>query len=129
MKKQKHIISDLETAFIRLKEAVLCAKTELEIDGVIQRFEFTFELSWKTMKTYLEEEGIESKSPRMAIKESYSFGLIKNEKVWLNMLSDRNLASHTYNKQIPKKIFARIKNLYTKEIEKLLKSIKKLRYE
>lgn len=65
--------------------------------GIIQFFEMSFELSWKVLKDYLEEQGFEDvKSPRAAIKQAFEIGIIENGHGWLELLQDRNLTAHTY---------------------------------
>ena len=101
-------------AVAKLKEAL---KEEpgnpLLYDGVIQRFEFTYELAWKLMKSYLESEGIADKdSPRRAFKEAFAAGLITDGQVWIDMIGDRNLTVHTYNEQLAKDMYERIKHNY-----------------
>ena len=72
---------------------------ELEREGVIQRFEYTFELAWNTLKDRLEYDGIAFRSvtPRSVIRQAYQAGMIRNGETWLDMLTDRNLMSHTYD--------------------------------
>jgi nucleotidyltransferase substrate binding protein (TIGR01987 family) len=88
--------------FVLLREA-LERKPEnlsmLEKEGVIQRFEYTFELAWKTLKDYLEEGGlvISPVTPRQVIKEAYAAKVISDGEVWITMLDNRNLLSHTYD--------------------------------
>lgn len=125
MKKLQKTFRDLKKAVRNLKEAVKVAKTQLEIDGVIQRFEFTFELAWKTIRLFLDEEGIECKSPKMAIKEAYAYGFIKNERVWLKILRDRNLTTHIYHKEMSRRIFGSIKERYLAEFEQLAEIMQK----
>lgn len=120
MKRLKQIANDYKRAYEKLKEAVDTAKTTLEIDGTIQRFEFTFELSWKLIKAYLEKEGIICNSPRKCFKEAYKLGIIENEDIWLEMIDDRNLTVHTYDDKTSRAIFDRIKNHYVRELKKLL---------
>ena len=62
-------IEKLNNAFNKLKEGVELSSTELEKDGVIQRFEFTFELLWKRLKIYLNYKGILAKTPRDCFQE------------------------------------------------------------
>jgi nucleotidyltransferase substrate binding protein (TIGR01987 family) len=71
----------------------------LEKQGVIQRFEFTFELAWKTIKDYLEEGGliIAPVTPRQVIKEAFAAKVIADGETWIKMLDSRNLLSHTYD--------------------------------
>jgi nucleotidyltransferase substrate binding protein (TIGR01987 family) len=99
---------------LRLKEALdEDISNPLLYDGVIQRFEFTYELAWKLMKAYLEYEGIaEVNSPRGAFKEAYKAGLIFEGDIWIDMIGDRNLAAHTYNEEMAKAIYNRIKDQY-----------------
>ncbi|MEW6007217.1 MAG: nucleotidyltransferase substrate binding protein [bacterium] len=119
-------IKILEDAFLRLKEGIEKAKDELEKDGVIQRFEFTFELLWKTLKIFLEYKGIDVKTPRDSLKEAFRITLIEDEEVFLDMLEDRNVTSHIYDKETSEEIFERIKISYCNAIENLLEKLKKI---
>ncbi|MHB8170117.1 MAG: HI0074 family nucleotidyltransferase substrate-binding subunit [Thermincolia bacterium] len=92
-------LGNFANAVKRLKDAVEVLKQNNAIDvvrdGVIQRFEFTYELAWKTIKEYLEDIGIvDRNSPKAVIKEAYAQKLITDEKSWLLMINDRNLSSH-----------------------------------
>lgn len=78
------------------------------IDATIQRFEFTFELFWKLLKNFLNERGIELYYPKDVLREAFSSGLLEEEAVWLNMLKDRNLTSHSYDEDLADQIFSRI---------------------
>ncbi len=102
---------DLRRALDRLGETqALNPKTNpVLIDGTIQRFEFTFELFWKTLKRLLEHEGIAATSPRAVLKEAYAQGWLDDEVLWLAMLRDRNLASHTYKEVLAAQIFENIR--------------------
>ena len=84
MKRFEERREDLNKATNRLEEALEVETTDIAIDGVLHRFEFTFELAWKTMKDYLEYQGIVEKigSPREVIKEAFSAGLIDNGEIW-----------------------------------------------
>ncbi len=104
------IYDSLEQAITRLEEA-LAHKADpdrLIIDATIQRFEFTFELCWKTLKRFLEVEGIVVKSPRQTLMEAYQMGWLNDEEEWLQMIEDRNLTSHVYREEIADQIYARI---------------------
>ncbi len=77
-----------ENALARLKEGVAkCDEADdLSIDGVIQRFEF----AWKTLKALFEDEGLTGlNSPKTVLREAFVAELIKDEELWLDMLSDR----------------------------------------
>ncbi|NNG66333.1 nucleotidyltransferase substrate binding protein [Caldanaerobacter subterraneus] len=116
---------DFENALMRLKEALAIEVTnEIIIDGVIQRFEFTFELAWKIMKDYLAYEGIEVNSPRSAIKAAYSAGLIQDGEMWIDMLMDRNRTTHIYNSKMALEIYENIKRRYVSCFEELSEKIR-----
>ncbi len=70
---------------------------DVYLDLIVKRFEFTYEMSWKALKRYLEFLGFEPKSPRMTFKEAYAQQLIEDEDVWLDMIEQRNLTSHIYD--------------------------------
>ena len=126
--KIKDKIFDLEKAIHRLNESLKRDYTQddIVIDATIQRFEFTYELSWKLMKAYLEYTGnLEGSNPRAAIQESFREGIITEGEIWLQMLQDRNLTSHTYDESTAIKIYNNINNEYAKLFEQLLDRIKK----
>ena len=93
----------------------------LEKEGALQRFEFTFELAWKVMKDYLEEDGvvISPLTPKNVIKQAFISRIIENGQVWIDMLLSRNLMSHTYDsikfeviaKDVEIKYLVELKNL------------------
>ena len=95
------------------------ANSELGKDGVIQRFEFTFELLWKSLKIFLNEEGIDCKSPKDCLKSAFKYGLIQDEQILLDILLDRNNSTHIYSKEESEEIFERIKNVYVFEFIKI----------
>jgi nucleotidyltransferase substrate binding protein (TIGR01987 family) len=117
-------LQDLETALQALKKGLKENPSELERDGAIQRFEFCFELSWKCIKIKAEEAGVTGlNSPKSAIKEAFKQGWINDEKLWLEILSDRNLASHTYRESIAVDLFEKL-NKYYSAISDLLEKLK-----
>lgn len=73
--------------------------TELERAGIIQLFEMSFELAWKVLKDYLENEGFLVNSPRETIKEAFRSGIISDGDLWLEALNSRNLSAHTYDEK------------------------------
>jgi nucleotidyltransferase substrate binding protein, HI0074 family len=74
--------------------------SELERAGVIQYYQFTFELAWKTLKDFMEDRGIDAKFPRDVIKEAFRYGLIEDGELWLEILQKRNLMAHTYDESM-----------------------------
>jgi len=90
-------MASLARAVERLKADLERPKDEFIRDSAIQRFEFTFELAWKTLKTFLELQGLEARSPRAAIRGAFQVGLLPEDPFWLEMLELRNLTNHTYD--------------------------------
>ncbi len=91
--------------------AGLVNPTAIERDAAIQRFEYSFEAIWKTVKRYLDVvEGVEVASPKSVIRASMDNGLLNDRQVRaaLLMADDRNLTSHTYNEALADEIFSRI---------------------
>ncbi len=88
------------------------AETEAAIvrDAAIQRFEYTFEATWKAAQAYLTREGLDATSPRSAIRNSFQAGALSEEdaQLALEMLSDRNRSVHTYNEGLALTIFSRL---------------------
>jgi len=93
--------------------------SDLEKEGMIQRFEYTFELAWKTLKDYLDSQAVEAAFPREVIKQSFHYELIGNGEIWMDMLERRNMLAYTYNKDNFHQAVDLIVNNYFKEIKKL----------
>ncbi len=113
----KQRFSNFTKALSRLSSAVALSDernlSDLEISGLIKSFEFSFELSWNVMKDYLSEQGISDiVGSKGAIRHAFSNGIISDGEVWMKMISDRNLASHTYDEETATKLVASIKNSY-----------------
>ncbi|MFR0922398.1 MAG: nucleotidyltransferase substrate binding protein [Clostridia bacterium] len=125
MKRFEERKENLKKAANKLNEALIGDASDLEIDGILHRFEFTFELAWKTMKDCLEEQGIVGKigSPREIIKEAFSAGLIDNGEVWIDMMLSRNELSHLYDEETSREIYDNIKEIYILEINKLIQKL------
>ncbi len=99
-------------------------KDELDRDGAIKRFEFAFELLWKTLKMFLEYLGVLVNSPRELIKSAYKNNLINDDETILDMLEDRNKTSNVYDEIMSLEIFERIKIAYLPLIEKIIAGLK-----
>lgn len=112
-RKIKQSMENLEKALNRLQEALNEKPlNSLYIDGTIQRFEFTFELYWKTLKRLLEEEGMDPKTPRETLKHAFAAGWLDHEMSWLQMLKDRNETSHVYDESKAKQIYENIEGYF-----------------
>lgn len=94
--------------------------SDLEKQGFIRAFEYTFELAWNLLRDYLTFQGIQDiYGSRDAIKTAFKFNLIENGEVWMQMLLARNLTSHTYNENLVDKLIKEIINTYIEEFSNL----------
>jgi len=124
----KQRFQNYKKALVTVKNAVDLSEqrelSDLEKQGVIQGFEFTFELAWNVMKDYLEEQGIIGIiGSKNAIRQAFNKGIIEDGDSWMDMVEDRNLASHTYDEETAEKIFSAIKNSYYNLFKKLTEKI------
>jgi nucleotidyltransferase substrate binding protein (TIGR01987 family) len=107
---KSRLLKQLEQAYSRLEEALAVPRDEvLALDGTIQRFEFTFEMAWKTLKVYLEDQGIIAHSPKGCLREAFKIGWIAEEEPWLAVLQARNMTSHVYNEEMAVDIYTEIR--------------------
>ena len=94
--------------------------SDLEQQGLVKGFEFTFELAWNMLKDYLEEQGfIDVHGSKNAIRIAFREGLLENGETWMDMVRSRNESSHTYNVDTAKEIVNAILNSYSVEFRKL----------
>ena len=110
-----------EKAFIQLSDAVsqLDQLSTLEKEGLVQRFEYTFELGWKTLKDFLESKNVEVKFTRDVIKGSFKTELLDDGEIWLEMLEKRNLMAHTYDEVIFRSVLNDIESRYFDQLKKI----------
>lgn len=95
---------------------------DIYLDLVVKRFEFTYEMSWKAVKRYLDYIGIGCSGPRICFKEAFTQRLIDREDIWLDMIEQRNLSSHVYDEDEIKEILGKLVD-YKKAFQDLLFSI------
>jgi nucleotidyltransferase substrate binding protein (TIGR01987 family) len=121
----KQRLQNFDRAFVLLRSGLeskeLAAFSDLEREGLIQRFEYTYELAWKTVKDYLEENGV-TLSPvtaRTVIKEAFAARVIPDGQVWIDMMLDRNRLSHTYDFQTFTTILATVATRYLPALDAL----------
>ena len=120
----KQRFNNYRKALSQLKNAIELkhqkALSDLENQGLIQSFEFTYELGWNTLKDYLVWQGIEGiVGSRDTIREAFSRGLIADGEVWMKMLVDRNRTSHTYNEKTANEILQNIDQMYIAKLIEL----------
>lgn len=117
-------LASFERALSLLREAMLNgpgALNQLEKEGVIQRFEYCFELGWKTGKDYMEANGFVFAvvMPRQVLKEAYAAKIIADGEAWIAMLDHRNLLSHTNSPVVFEQAVAAIQERYLPALEQL----------
>lgn len=116
-------IEPLLKAFAKFSKGLAGVTDELHRDGVIQRFEFTYELAWKTLKRVLALKGIEANSPRDVFREAARQNLIDDPLVWFDFIQKRNLMSHVYNEECAIEIFESLP-MFEREMHKLIEVLK-----
>lgn len=108
-------VQSLKTALQRFDKL-----SDLEQDGAVQRFEFTFELAWKTLQDYFTETGyLDAKGPRNVLKKATEDNLINDGYSWIQMLENRNELNHTYDEVKSRQILDRVVQDYLPLLEKL----------
>lgn len=115
---------NLKKAFSRLEEA--CNQQQysnLELAGLVQTFEFTFELCWKTLKDLLIYEGCEVNSPREVIRKAFEMSLIDDVDRWFNALESRNVLCHLYNEPTAKQAEHLIKTEFEPMLRKCIATL------
>ena len=120
----KHRFLNFDRAFALLRDALKdgpAALSLLEKQGVTQRFEFSFELAWKTARDFLEEGGliISPLTPRQVLKDAFAARVLTDGQVWIDMLDHRNLLSHTYDCAVFEKAVDAIAARYLPALEEL----------
>lgn len=113
MSKCDALTEDLTRALERLDEAcrrVAAESSEDDLlrDGLIQRFEFCFELAWKAVQAAAQDEGVHLRSPKSALAHALQAGWATDEPLWFRMLEARNLSSHTYDQSTAAELAAAI---------------------
>ena len=109
----KQRFANLEKAYRQFENATHRDQyDELSTAGLVQMFEFTFELVWKTFKDYLEHNGYDEESPRNVIKRCYQLGYLEDGELWLEALEKRNVLAHVYDESFAKEAIKLINGKY-----------------
>ncbi len=118
----KQRFENFTNAYKQLSDAVELSHkrrlSKLEEQGLIQSFEYTFELAWNTLKDYLKHEKVDVKFPRDTIKKGFQYDLIDDGEKWLDMLDKRNLLAHTYDEANAKLALELIKTEFYPQIQR-----------
>lgn len=124
MLKLEAIIKQFDQALKRLDEVLKEPKNSIVRDSAIQRFEFSLDLAWKSVKAFLEDKkGITCNSPKDCFREAYQQKLVKYDDAWIKYVDMRNETVHTYKEEIAERIYAELPAAL-KHFEELLESLK-----
>ncbi|MEI8243642.1 MAG: nucleotidyltransferase substrate binding protein [bacterium] len=113
----KQRFENYQKALGQLRNAVVLSRqralSELELQGLIQAFEFTHELAWNVIKDYFEYQGNTTiTGSRDATREAFQQGLITDGEAWMGMIRSRNRASHTYHAETAREIVRAVTDVY-----------------
>ena len=125
----KQRFQNYQKALVTLTNAVELSETrelsDLEKQGMIQGFEFTFEMAWNVMKDFLEEQGITGIiGSKGAIRHAFNKELVVNGQTWMDMIEGRNIASHSYDEEKAEKLLVKIKNVFYDELAAFAEKMK-----
>lgn len=129
-KNWKHRFENFEKAFLFFTKAKDRFGQNIDDEilraGFIQIYEFTLELSWKTLADFFEEQGFANiSSPKKVLRTAFKEGYVVNGEAWIKALDDRNLTTHTYNEDLAKQVAADIIKIYYPIISDLYLTLKK----
>ncbi len=121
-----NLIESYETfkkAYLKLKEFVDTDNgTEKDRGAIINAYQYTFELFWKTLQKYLQQlEMLDELGPGNTIRTAFQYQIIDNGSTYMSMLKNRNLITHTYKEDVAEEIYTQIKEEYIEELENFIK--------
>ena len=126
--------SNLKKALSNLDEAVKLSEerelTKLEKQGLIQSFEYTYELAWNTIRDFYRSKGeVDIQGSRDAFRLAFERGLIRDGQVFMNMIKSRQLSSYTYNEETADDIYQDIVNHYFCAFQELVERLQQEQYK
>ena len=127
----KQRFDNLNRALAQLQSALeahqAMPENELIVIALIKAYEFSFELSWKTLKDLLAWNGVDARLPREVLKQAFATGLIDEGQIWIDMLEQRNLMAHTYDQARALQAAELITSHYWPQLQRLQKALKERR--
>ena len=111
-------------AYLKLKEFVETDNgSEKDIGAIINAYQYTFELLWKTLQKYMQQlEMLDELGPGNVIRTAFQYNIIDNGSIYMSMLKNRNLITHTYKEDVAEEIYTRIKEEYMEELENFIRN-------
>lgn len=124
----KQRFQNFEKAYRRLRQGLLTLSREPDNElmqaGLIQMFGFSFELAWKVLKDFLEEEGFTVPSPKATLRQAFQSGYVDDGEAWLQALQDRNMTTHTYDEETATAVVNDIRTRYVPMLDKFYQVFK-----
>ena len=117
-------LSSFEKALESLANVLQQPLNQYIRDASIQRFEYTFEISWKTLQRFLKLQGVETGSPKQVFRAAFKAKLIDAVEPWFGFLDARNLTTHTYNENTADEVY-RAAGKFLPYVQELYKQLKK----
>jgi len=122
----KQRFENFERSFLTFSRILeIESPNEAERMGLVQAFEIVFELSWKTLKDYLTEQGFQEKTPKGVLKLAFQNELVADGHHWMEALASRNETVHTYDDKMAEKLDKKIREIYAPMIRHLYDRLKK----
>lgn len=120
----KQRFSNYQKAYGQLRQALAeydDSAPNIVKEGILQRFEFTHELAWNTLRNYLEYEGHQNiTGSRSATRLAFNLGLITNGQIWMDMIESRNRTVHAYDEKLLEQEYRKVRDSYADCFEQLL---------
>lgn len=123
LEKSKQLYADLRRASQRLKQISNAPYSIANRDLTIQRFDFTFEIAWKLIKTLVELQGLKPAGARTSIRLAADMGLLNKPEKWLKFLDIRNETIHIYKEEMIERVYPVAKK-FTNFVDQLLTAAK-----
>lgn len=126
LSKQDFSLLPVKNALKSLEEALQNHRDDLTRDGCIQRFEYTFELAWKTLRRYFEiNNNLQEDNVKNLLREAGKQGLITSVESWFDFHKARNQTSHMYSRKVAEEVFA-VAAPFAKACSQLIAKLEKL---
>lgn len=119
MTKSQSLLKSLLLAKEKFREALGFKDTEPLRESLIQRFEYTFELSWRLMAAIIAEEDTPTSGTRNIIRTAAKIGLIDDPESWLQFADHRNRTSHIYHEAVARHVADAIRINFLEAVENL----------
>jgi nucleotidyltransferase substrate binding protein (TIGR01987 family) len=119
-------IEQFERALQRMRDALQLSESEIVRDALIKRFEFTFEMAWRSVRRFLADRG--EQVPDLAyaaLQKGFQAGLIRDPDLWIRMRQNRNLTSHTYKEDVAREVAAFVRTEAVTAFEALLAALRR----